>query len=485
MTDRFARINHGYSGADCSTFVMVEKPQQCRMGSQDAQNLSAMASFISNSFTFLTSALVGSISDHNGRRGKMQLYSSLTLFYYLNCSRSKHTMIRCIFLYHPPSLTLDRPGILVLGMFLSLLSPLFLVIVQTNDKMNPLWYYIASSTTGLISWFAVAISALSDVTPPKWRAPSFGLLLASFMFGFALSPLLAIAFDHKAISFISFSMYLGVFIFAVLFLPETLPLAVRQESIREMEEKCSNHTFRKKLVSLLTRPFRELSILNRSYLFRLLSSLAFFSGMVSSADQSLLIYYAEDQLNFNDSDVAKMIAMIGVLGIVVQGAIIKPLNECIGERRVVMVAFTFGAIHNVFYGLATTKFELFIGNALGSLVSMSFPTISAMKSNNVGECEQGRVQGALYSLSALASAVGPASLRIVYHATRDSDLPGFMFLFASILYVIAVVCAYALPPELSDTRAQKNPNLETCEEAMLPESCYGSLHSLEEPLIEC
>ena len=80
MTDRFARINHGYVGADCSTLLTGEKPLQCRLGSQDAQNMSAMSSFISNILTFVTSALVGSISDHNGRRGKAMFHSTMRAF---------------------------------------------------------------------------------------------------------------------------------------------------------------------------------------------------------------------------------------------------------------------------------------------------------------------------------------------------------------------------------------------------------------------
>jgi hypothetical protein len=66
---------------------------------------------------------------------------------------------------------------------------------------------------------------------------------------------------------------------------------------------------------------------------------------------------------------------------------------------------------------------------------------------DVDESEQGRIQGALYSLSALASALGPMTLRFVYHFTKDGAFvgPGSMFIFAAGLYVIASYCAYLLP----------------------------------------
>lgn len=383
-------------------------------------------------------------------------------------------------------------------MFLSLLQPLYLVLMQLNVNMSPVWYYMANPISGLISWFAVALSSMSDVIPPKWRAPSFGLLLASFMLGFTFSPLLAVTLDHWTVSNISLSMHAGIFVFAVFFLPETLPPCARRRPNKEGNlpvKKKKNICHR--VLSLLVAPFQELSILNRNYLFRLLSVLAFFSGMVSSADQSLLVYYVEDQLNFNDHDVAIMFFILGMLGIVIQGVVMKPLNDCIGERRVVMVAFTFGVVHNIIYGLATSKCEILVGVALGCFVSMSFPTISAMKSNNAREVEQGRVQGALYSLSSLASAVGPASLRIVYHLTSTSKYPGSMFLFASFLYFIAVLCAYALPVvttapdvEFDDVRelpsSLDHDHLTDFDDSFIQNSNfhnYGSLETMREPLL--
>ena len=74
VTDRYARINHGYTDeADCSSFSRNEKPEECLLGSADAQNMSAAASFVSNGLTFVTSSLVGSISDQRGRRNIMLL----------------------------------------------------------------------------------------------------------------------------------------------------------------------------------------------------------------------------------------------------------------------------------------------------------------------------------------------------------------------------------------------------------------------------
>ena len=59
------------------------------------------------------------------------------------------------------------------------------------------------------------------------------------------------------------------------------------------------------------------------------------------------------------------------------------LNDHCGERYVVIIAFVFGAMNNVIYAMASNKTAIYIGVAFGSFVGMSFPTISAIKSNNV------------------------------------------------------------------------------------------------------
>lgn len=75
MTDRYARLQHGYSDPrDCADWVMEDKPHECLAGSGDAQNGAAYENLVSNVLTFITSSLVGSISDEKGRRGTCGCY---------------------------------------------------------------------------------------------------------------------------------------------------------------------------------------------------------------------------------------------------------------------------------------------------------------------------------------------------------------------------------------------------------------------------
>jgi len=173
---------------------------------------------------------------------------------------------------------------MVIGVTISCLSPLLLVLIQLDPEMSPSWYYGAGGLSGLVSWIAVALSALSDVMPPRWRAPSFGLLLAGFSLGFALAPSLAIVLGHFRVSVMALVTVLAALVVVVFFFPETLPPEVAVQARDTREEQMEGLTPQKKVLWMLYRPIWELSILNRSRLFRLLSTLAFFSGLVSSGE---------------------------------------------------------------------------------------------------------------------------------------------------------------------------------------------------------
>lgn len=439
--DRYARLHYGFDGDLCYTYGVEDKPVKCIHGSEDAQNASAIDTFFSDFLSFFTSSLIGSISDSRGRR-----------------------------------------PVLLIGVAISLLSPVALVWMQMDTTSHPFWFYVGHSISGIVNWMSILFSSLSDVVPPRLRAPSFALMMAGFGLGFAFSPSLALLFGHLGVSIFSLLLQIGCFLFIIFFYPETLPKEVSTASLLMKQKEALQHkSLGARCSHMILRPFRELSIINRNNVFRFLSSLAFLSGVTTSADQSLLLYYIEDRIGFGDKDVALLFIVFGFGSVFVQVFVLKPLNDFLGERLVLIIAFLSGSCVNALYGFARTKNGIFIGAFLNAFLGMSFPTISAIKSNNVEIHEQGRIQGALYSLSSLASAIGPISLRYIYHLTKDFPYPGpgTMFLFASLLYFIAVIIAFDLPKEKSDSKLmEENANMfNNRSEDDTDKTSYGSIGS--------
>lgn len=423
MTDRFARLNHGYEGAvNCNSILDSNvRPEECYLASTDAQNAVTSSNLLSNIFQFVSSSMVGSISDEYGRK-----------------------------------------RIMVLGLCIATLSPLMLVVTQLIPMMSPNWYYWVGASTGLIPWMPVALSALADVLPPEFRAPGVGLLMAGFMLGFSLSPIFSILLSHLQLSIFSFCVVFGVVWCTIFLVPETLPPHVAAEARRRRKNRLNDQggddkTNVQKICWILLRPVRELSILNRNKFFRLVSLLAFFTGIVTSGDQILLVYYVEDQFGFTDKDISKMFLIMGPMGLFTMAVLLKAFNDCFGEKMVIAISFMVGTVSNVMYGIAPNKAMIFTAVGIGALANMAFPTISAIKSNNVDESEQGQIQGALYSLQALASGLGPVILLYINSKLRDTFLgPGAMFIVAGGLYLIAVSIACALPKEMANSRKIQN-----------------------------
>jgi len=209
MSDRYARLNHGYGGAmACAEMPVEARPEACSLGSADAQNAAAEASLAMNGLTFLTSSLIGSLSDEHGRKRKGHLAVTIVLLLLVLRFREKAkpccrfvpiVLPFCsftpllfpfffFFSFHFSPLCSSRAAILMIGLFISMLSPLALYVTQLAPSVSPWWYYGANVANGFVNWVAIGLSSLNDVLPQELRAPGLGLFLAGSMLGRAHFP---------------------------------------------------------------------------------------------------------------------------------------------------------------------------------------------------------------------------------------------------------------------------------------------------------
>jgi len=411
--DRYARLYHGYDGPDCSTFGMEERPAQCHAGSDDAQSTASGAAFVQNIFGFLFSSVFGTISDSRGR--KPFLVGSMVLFSFF---------------------------------------PLSLLMVKWVDTLHPLWFYVSSSSLGIIGWIPLANSMISDIMPPKWRAPGVGLFWAAAGVGFSVGPSLCLVADHFCVLVVCFALGVAALLWTTFFMEESLPQEVAAENMAIRRERAASENQGKDCylhcLEFISRPVRDLWILNRDPFCRRLAICSFFFAAVFSANINLIVFYVDNHMGFTDADTASMFWIFGSVGIFAQAVLMKPLLRCFKEKNLTILVFACGIIHNLIYGLAQTKPTMFVGVALSELTKLAQPLMSSMASNHVHELELGQIQGALFSWMALANAIGPVSLEIVYNRTNSSGFPGAMFVFGGFLHAIGTVVACFLPTKQID-----------------------------------
>jgi MFS transporter, DHA1 family, tetracycline resistance protein len=485
MADRYARTRHHYSGDDCAIFDRDHKPDACQSGANDAQDAAAAATLVLNLLTLVFNPVVGSYSDRCGRR-----------------------------------------GVIVISLVLFSLGPMALVLLQLVPGLSPTLYYIVQSMGGAVDFFSMSFAAASDVLAPDIRAAGYGVLMACFYLGFSLAPQLPLIMSHFHVSLFSMASGILAVLVALVTLPETLPESVAEDNRVEIEQEQqqqneshrqlrwstsgSSYSDEETSVQFLlsrndeqsvesshwmysvfhtaTRPIRDMSILTRGNL-PILAAASCFQAMVYATDKTFVIYYIEDQMNVRDDDIAKMFIIFCPLGVIIQAFFLQPLLRMVGEKRLLVIAFVSGTCHNLLYGLARSKNVILMALCLSQVTKMNFPLISSIASKSASVNEQGRVQGALFALNALANAVGPMLLEIVYDRSKSGHSflgPGSMFLCASFLYAIGTVLVTFLPVTEADGATLPEAAGETllgqdvCADGQPPESNA----SLREPLLD-
>ena len=140
------------------------------------------------------------------------------------------------------------------------------------------------------------------------------------------------------------------------------------------------------------------------------------------------------------------LAVIGVVGAVVQGGLIRVVVPKLGERRAVLLGYGLAATAYVLYGAATAGWMMYAIVVATGLGGIAGPTTQAIVSRQVAPNEQGAVQGALTSLSALMGIVAPAIATGLFgYFISDKApfaLPGAPF-FASALFTLGALAFVA------------------------------------------
>lgn len=382
----------------------------------------------------------------------------------------------------------------------------------------------------MISINALIFAALSDDCPEEYRAGRFATNLAGFYAGFSTAPTLALWMTHSWAMWWSFVLLIVALFFAIYFLPETLPEIVATRNVvtvmgiadASLEEplltldgghedntstegtlepaECDDdqESCLQKLCNIVLQPLREMTILNRNGVMRLLALGSFLAAAVYSTDASLVLFYIEEHLNVREDDIASMFFIMGLLGALLQGIGLQPLVYALGENGLLILSFISGTIHNFLYGVARNKTCITAALSLSQLTKLSYPLLSSLSSQQVGMDEQGQLQGALLALNALAGAVGPVSMNWIYQQTESSDKyfgPGTMFLFASLLYFMGAGVVSLIPANeivSTDTSEQyqnsacvANSSTQTDEARdKIIESSVWENGDLEEPLLD-
>jgi MFS transporter, DHA1 family, tetracycline resistance protein len=230
---------------------------------------------------------------------------------------------------------------------------------------------------------------IADVTAEQDRAKAFGLLGAAFGLGFIVGPALGAAFAHISYTapiWAAATITLVATLVAWLWLPET---------VRHVRVGGGS-------------PWQAVKELSGRPHLRVLLSVDFVYWMAFAVYQTSFALFGALRFGFDVTHTGYLLAAFGALGVVVQGAMVGPVVDAIGERRTLALGLVCAAIG--WGGSAMTySIPVFVAMLVPGAIGIGLcnATLGALISNAAGAHEQGRVQGAAGALESLGRTIGP------------------------------------------------------------------------------
>ncbi len=269
---------------------------------------------------------------------------------------------------------------------------------------------------------SVAQAVIADTTSGKERAKAFGMIGASFGFGFLLGPAIGGFLSTYGLSapFI-FSGILAFIatIFGYFFLEESLPENVK---VHERKEPLFNfgemiHTLRKPVVGTLIW-------------VSLIVSLGFNSFILGSQS------FTNDVLHLSTLKIGIYFTLTGLISILMQAVGIKFILQKVKSKPlVVTISLLVAAVASAIVFLATgyisftvLSFLFFIGS------SPLMPLISGLLSESVHPDEQGVILGINQSYVSVGQVFGPLMAGFVANYSHES-----VFIMAGVIFAIGFV----------------------------------------------
>jgi DHA1 family tetracycline resistance protein-like MFS transporter len=230
---------------------------------------------------------------------------------------------------------------------------------------------------------------IGDIATDENRAKYFGFLGAAFGLGFIIGPGLSGLFAHLSYTapiWAAAVITLAAMLFAWLWLPETA------------------HRVHADAGS----PWRALRELGTRASLRTLFAIDFLYWASFAVYQSTFALFGARRFGFDAPHIGYILAAFGVLGVIVQGALVGPIVKRIGEKRALITGLIIAALS--WAGAAVVySVPLFLLMLVPSAFGLGFctPSLVSLVSGAAGRHEQGRVQGAAGALESLGRTIGP------------------------------------------------------------------------------
>lgn len=297
---------------------------------------------------------------------------------------------------------------------------------------NLWWLLVGRLISGVTSGsVATAFAYIADVTAPEKRAGAFGVMGAAFGLGFVIGPALGGVFgdiDPRLPFWVAASLSLLNGMYGLFVLPESLP-----------HDRRAAFSWRR------ANPVGAFAMLRANPRLAWLASVKFLNDLAHVVYPSTFALFGMARFDWGVKEVGLTLAMIGVSSIVVQAGLVSRIVAALGEARALTLGLACGSVGFTLYAYATAPWMVYLAIPIAAFWGLSGPSGQALMSRRVHPSEQGRLQGALSSLTGVAGLLGPMLFTTVfaYFISPGAPVfaPGSAFLTAAILVALSLLVA--------------------------------------------
>jgi len=301
-----------------------------------------------------------------------------------------------------------------------------------------IWLYVGRTLSGITgASFTVANAYIADVSPPEKRAQNFGIIGAAFGLGFIIGPAaggILGQWGHRLPFWVAAGLCFSNLLYGCFILPESLPMRSRRRfALRE------------------ANPVGALQVLGRYPIVWSLTGALCFSNLAMQCINSTWVLFVMARFGWSERQTGLSLAAFGAVALFYQLGLSRLLLPLWGERRTMLIGLAVAALEFAAYALATRGWMIYVIMLTGGLGLLAGQATQGLLSQQVGEDEQGTLQGALSSLASLMGIFGPIIATGLFHlCTRPGaplQVPGVAFLLAAALNAVALAISLrALSP---------------------------------------
>lgn len=299
------------------------------------------------------------------------------------------------------------------------------------------WLFVGRLISGITSAsYSTAGAYIADVTPKEQRAAKFGMLGAAFGLGFVVGPAIGGLLGGISLRmpfYAAAGLSLTNALYGFFVLPESLP-----------KDKRAPFVWSK------ANPVGSLALLRSHPRLLSLALVSFLAKVAHDSLPSVFVLYTDYRYHWSERTIGLCLAGVGVASTLVAALLVGPLVKRFGERRALLVGLLFGALGFGVYGWAPTGGWFLVGIPLVAIWGLAGPAFQALMSRRIEPSAQGRLQGALASMSGVTGMVGPLLFTQIFAfgiSSRALHWPGAPFWASSLLLGASLLVAFFVARE--------------------------------------